>query len=151
MHLAVKTSHIRSCSEPVAELGPLAGTPRARSTMAEPIEYRDEKDKRLDSVSESGGLDSRSVASGSMSGGVVVWLPFLPCTVGVVSFAVFSSLTGSDFDDWLGDVAMDGFRGGTAEEYRCVMATDAGGGREIVARSTLPALVISGSDERLFL
>jgi len=38
--------------------------------MADPNEYSEEKDKRLDSVSGSEGFPGRSAASGNISGGV---------------------------------------------------------------------------------
>jgi len=112
--------------------------------MADPNEYNDEKDKRLDSVSGSPRLPGQSAASGNISG-VVDSGYRLPSNVGVVSSA--SSAAGEAAvlvaASWELD-ALDSFRDDT-EGYCRITSADAGG-MEMMARSTMP-WVVPGAGE----
>jgi hypothetical protein len=77
---------VPSDSEPATELRPLQLWPRELANMAEPIEYKDEKDRRLFSAASTSGWGRGGRhASGSMSAFTGARLARVPSSVGVVS------------------------------------------------------------------
>jgi hypothetical protein len=75
---------VPSGSEPAIELLPLQLCPRVLAYMAEPIEYSDEKDRRLLSAASTSGRGGRHT-SGSISAFTGARLARVPSSVGVVS------------------------------------------------------------------
>lgn len=142
-----------SGSEPARELLPLQLWPRVLAYSAEPIEYSDEKDRRLFSAASTSVRGGRNT-SGSISAFTGTRLPRVPSSVGVVVVSVSSMadpvLLLLARAAWLKKSrklcadAWDGLREGI-----CLMAVDPAGGIDTLARDTTPPSV-SGSLDLAF-
>lgn len=142
-------ANVPSGSKPTTELRPLQLWPRLLANIAEPIEYKDEKDNRLDSAPSTSDRGSRN-ASGSNWRFTWPSPPRLPSSVGVASDSSIAEplLALPKYSKRLLSDALDVRREGI-----CRIALEpsgCSGGSDTLVRSTLPPPV-SGSLERAFL
>jgi hypothetical protein len=144
---------VPSGSEPAIELLPLQLWPRVFAYMAEPIEYSDEKDRRLFSAASTSVRGDRN-ASGSINAFTGARLARVPSSVGVVSVSsiaepllmlLLGTLLACPKNSRMLSDALDSRRWGI-----CRIATEPDGGSETLALPTMSPPV-SGSLDLAFL